>query len=273
MHYDIVHDTPGRLRVHCRCVVPNRQNADRIARVMIAREGVVSAELSLRTGNLLILYSRLLPRGRVLEALNAMDSAEECPGGEISLPGANAAPPAAFEKMAGGMMDKALVALARKFLVPAPVRAVIAVCRALPALAKGMWTLLCGRMDGTVLDAAALGFLAVRGDFAGMEKLLRLMAAPGLRAGGRNGRSSPFSLVRAADGCRFSGGALTLADFIPIGLVVFRFVNPVLFSLIQIAAKAMLAVRSLSRSPGGTCAGKVFELTNTHMRKTIAETA
>lgn len=66
MDYDILHDIPGRLRVRCRNLVVDHGNAAAINELLSSQEGILSAELSVRTGNLLLHYSRVMPRRHVL---------------------------------------------------------------------------------------------------------------------------------------------------------------------------------------------------------------
>lgn len=70
MKYSIVHDLPGRLRVHCRNLCRDSDNSLELDRWLAAHAGLRSASLSMRTGNLLITYSRDTSREAILVMLD-----------------------------------------------------------------------------------------------------------------------------------------------------------------------------------------------------------
>lgn len=70
MQYDILHDVPGRLRVHCRHLRLSPESSLELNRWLSEHDCLRSAALSARTGNLLILYSRTTSREAVLVILD-----------------------------------------------------------------------------------------------------------------------------------------------------------------------------------------------------------
>jgi hypothetical protein len=73
MQYEILHDIPGRVRVYCRDMRVNQAVAGAIGQLLSSQDGIISAELSARTGNLLICYMRVMPRRHVLALLDVLE--------------------------------------------------------------------------------------------------------------------------------------------------------------------------------------------------------
>ena len=70
MKYDILHDLPGRLRVHCHNIHINPETRIELHRWMSLHGELLSVSLSSRTGNLLIVYNREAARASVLLLLD-----------------------------------------------------------------------------------------------------------------------------------------------------------------------------------------------------------
>lgn len=70
MHYDILHDVPGRLRVHCRHLCLSPESSVELNRWLSEHKCLLSARLSTRTGNLLLLYSRDVSRETIIVLLD-----------------------------------------------------------------------------------------------------------------------------------------------------------------------------------------------------------
>lgn len=69
MKYDILHELPGRMRVHCRNLCINPENRIELNRWVSQHLQLVSASLSSRTGNLLIVYAENASRDSILVIL------------------------------------------------------------------------------------------------------------------------------------------------------------------------------------------------------------
>ena len=72
MRYHILHDIPGRIRVHCPNIPTNAESRITFERLVDERGGVTAASFSMRTGNLLLRYSRDTTRESVLVMLDGL---------------------------------------------------------------------------------------------------------------------------------------------------------------------------------------------------------
>lgn len=116
MKYDILHELPGRMRVHCRHLRIDPDNRIELNR-WVARHGtLVSAKLSLRTGNLLIAYSRTASRESVLLVLDDLRLF-----GEAEIGNSSAVPPTLAESAAAALARGAAWGVVNAFL-PGPAR-------------------------------------------------------------------------------------------------------------------------------------------------------
>lgn len=70
MKYAILHEIPGRMRVHCTNLHLNPESSLHLNRWVGQHEEVLSARLSTKTGNLVIHYSRQLSRETMLIMLD-----------------------------------------------------------------------------------------------------------------------------------------------------------------------------------------------------------
>lgn len=70
MKFDIIHDLPGRMRVHCRALHVGSDCRIELNRWLSCHEELISATISTRTGNLLVLYSKNLKRETLVTMLD-----------------------------------------------------------------------------------------------------------------------------------------------------------------------------------------------------------
>ncbi len=173
MRYEIIHDIPGRVRVHCHDIHLSKKNAAAIEEILSLQEGFLAVSLSMRTGNLLISYSRVVPRRHVLAVLDVLTPADWHGFGEQ----ARMPAPPLFEMTCSAILKTLASTVLKWIFLPAPVRYTLIVIDALPSLAKGMRSLLSGRMDIALLDATALTILALRRDFGAMRTILYMFEA------------------------------------------------------------------------------------------------
>lgn len=172
MNYIILHDTPGRIRLRFGGVAPTPARAVAVRDILTSSPGIFSAELSLRTGSLLVCYSRLMPKRQVLALL-----------GELRLAELDAVP-VSVECVAVVLAEHGRVPLAGKVavwtacrLAPEPVRVALHFMKAIPVVARGMWSLLCGRVDAAAIDGLAVVGMAVLRRFSLLRTVLYLVSA------------------------------------------------------------------------------------------------
>lgn len=72
MQYTIVHELPGRIRVHCPAACCGADYRLQLDRWLTRHEGLLSATLSTRTGNLLVRYAKSLDRETLLVMLDEL---------------------------------------------------------------------------------------------------------------------------------------------------------------------------------------------------------
>ncbi len=70
MRYDILHEVPGRMRVHCRNLRLDPHNRIELNRWVSQHAELASATLSTRTGNLVVVYAREVDRMAILVLLD-----------------------------------------------------------------------------------------------------------------------------------------------------------------------------------------------------------
>ena len=150
---------PGRVRVHlCKARMSLRE-ADVLEYYLRAVPGVTKVQVLDRTCDAVISYSG--PRADVTRALARFSFA--APEAAALAPDhTSRALNREFEdKLAGRVLMRAVT----KALFPMPLRAAIALVRAVPYLKAGVQALLRGKLSVAVLDATAVTVSMVRGDF------------------------------------------------------------------------------------------------------------
>lgn len=158
MKCKILHETRGRVRVH---MLQNRmtlQQADILEYYLRGLEGVTDVRVFDRTRDVIVLFEKG-SRERVLDALRAF----RYEGNESLVP-----------EHTGRLINRqfedrmAMTILSRavsRLLLPGPIRAVVTLIKSLPYLKKGLRSLLAGRLDVAVLDAAAVAVSMIRRDW------------------------------------------------------------------------------------------------------------
>ncbi len=135
MNCPILHDIPGRLRIHLPVDAAERASAREAYRRVAAQHGWLAAELSLHTGNLLVRYSTLIHREQVIAVLAAV----ELPTTREVAPETVGAVAPAEKRVAGKLASvgaKKLIGAVVGALCPAPLKPVLATAKAIPALFK-----------------------------------------------------------------------------------------------------------------------------------------
>lgn len=174
MHYEILHEVPGRIRVKLAGRVPEA-DLDALNRVLVESDAIERAVIYPRTASLAVFYASADPRARAraLEALGAVcrDDIERARS-TCSL--------ALAPKTDNLLMDIACLVgghLARRWFLPAPLAALYTVWSYRTFLREAIRSLANARLDVPVLDAAAIGISFVKRDFvtaAGTMLLLNL---------------------------------------------------------------------------------------------------
>ena len=160
MRCTILHDIPGRLRVHLQCPAMTLHQADVVEYYLRAVDGVTDVKVYDRTGDAVVLYTA--DRGSVIAALAA-----------FSFPKAEAldlVPEHTSRALNREFEDKLAMTVMRRCIsrlfLPVPVTTALAVLRSVKYIKEGLKALWHGKLSVAVLDATAVTVSLARGDFA-----------------------------------------------------------------------------------------------------------
>lgn len=169
MKYRIEHELPGRIRLRCAPESFSQQTAPAVAALMETQAGVTGVKASWRTGSLLIHHDGD-HRSNILMAVEIIDQQYiNSLGDEVidNIP----RPPSLSESVLsvlGGALFRAML--------PAPLRMVATLWRALPVLGSGINSLWNLNLDVNALDASAVGVSLLRRDFSTAGTIMTLLA-------------------------------------------------------------------------------------------------
>ena len=159
MKCNILHETPGRMRVHLALRRMSLREADLLEYDLKGVAGVVSVKVFDRTQDAVITYT--CPRMDIVRALSSFSFTSER---------ALARLPEHTSRVLNREYEDKLVftvcrrAFSRLFL-PVPVQTAIALFRSVKYIRAGLSALLHGKLSVAVLDATAVTVSMVRGDF------------------------------------------------------------------------------------------------------------
>ena len=160
MRCAILHELPGRMRVHLRQSTMTFGEADRLQYYLQSVPGVKNVRVSERTANAVVLYDRADGmREKLIHALSTFDY-DTC-GVKI--------PEYTGRKTRHEYEDRMFwhVALhyAARFFLPGPVRLALNLSKAVPFVLQALNSLRGGRLDVHVLDAASVTIALSQGDY------------------------------------------------------------------------------------------------------------
>ena len=162
MQYTIVSEIPGRIRVNLAGIVPDA-DAEPLRVALEKAPAIESARVYARIGSVALTYNAADPAARdaALNWLGLVDAAA------VDAARADCAGMAAPSTDALLLNIAELVGFhyARRWFLPAPIRAAWTVWSYRKFLAAGLRSLANGRLDVPVLDAAAVGISFAKGDF------------------------------------------------------------------------------------------------------------
>ena len=169
MKCTILHDLPGRLRVHLCCGRMSLSQADVLEYYLLAVDGVRSVKVYDRTQDAVVLYDA--ERGSILRALAAFSFAK-AEAMELVPEHTSRALNREFE-------DKLAVAVMRrcvsKLFLPVPITTALALLRSVKYIREGLSALWHGKLSVAVLDATAVTVSMVRGDFSTASSVMFML--------------------------------------------------------------------------------------------------
>ena len=159
MKCKILHESRGRLRVHLFQQKMTLRQADVIEYYLLAVEGIEAVKVFDRTADVIIRYQG--SRQRIIEALSKF-SYQHTQAQEVIPVNTGRVINREFEdKFVRSMLGRFVT----KMVLPAPVRTVYIVVKAVPFIIEGVRTLLKRKLEVSVLDATAISVALVRRDF------------------------------------------------------------------------------------------------------------
>ena len=169
MKCNILHESPGRLRVHLHCGYMSLRQADVLEYYLRNVPGVGEVKVYDRTQDAVVLYTG--KRGDVIAALAA-----------FSFPRAEAmdlVPEHTARALNREFEDKLVMTVVRrcvsKLFLPAPVTTAIAVFRSVKYIREGLKALWHGKLSVAVLDATAVTVSIARGDFSTASSVMFML--------------------------------------------------------------------------------------------------
>ena len=160
MKCTILHDLPGRLRVHLCCGRMSLSQADVLEYYLRAQDGVQDVKVYDRTQDAVVVYTGT--RGDVIAALASFSFAKA--------EGMELVPEHTSRELNREFEDKLAITLMRrcvsKLFLPAPITSALALFRSVKYIKEGFLALRHRSLSVAVLDATAITVSMARGDFS-----------------------------------------------------------------------------------------------------------
>ncbi len=160
MRCNILHESPGRLRVHMQCSRMTLHQADVLEYYLRSIAGVTEVKVYDRTQDAVVLYAG--SRDAVIAALASFSFPKAAALGLVPEHTSRALNREFEDKLAMTVMRRCL----SKLFLPVPVTSVLAVIRSVKYIKEGLKALWHGQLSVAVLDATAVTVSIVRGDFS-----------------------------------------------------------------------------------------------------------
>ncbi len=165
----ILHDIPGRMRLHLYCGRMTLRQADVLEYYLRGVNGVTDVKVYDRTQDAVVLYGT--GREDIISALAAFSFSKAEGMGLVPEHTSRALNREYENKLATVVMRRCI----SKLIVPPPVSAALAVLRSIKYIKEGLRALWHGRLSVAVLDATAVTVSIVRGDFATAKSVMFML--------------------------------------------------------------------------------------------------
>ena len=169
MRFCIRHETKGRIRFHILQKRMTYEQADILQYYLEGQQGVSSVKVYDRTCDVVVVYER--GREKLIEGLQRFHYADNNVPKEV-LGNSGRKMNAEYQDR---LADKIIFHYARRFLLPAPVRACYNIVQSLKYLKAGLHCLRMRKIEVPVLDATAIGVSILRGDFSTAGSVMFLL--------------------------------------------------------------------------------------------------
>ena len=167
MKCKILHELPGRMRVHAVQPRMTLSQADILEAYLRAVDGVTEAKVYDRTCDAVIVYKA--PRADIVAALAAFSY--EAAAHLADAHSSRALDREYEEKLVNSVIRRCV----NKLLLPVPLRTAMTLLRSLRYIKAGLGCLIRGRIQVPVLDATAIAVSMLRGDFATAGSIMFLL--------------------------------------------------------------------------------------------------
>ena len=175
MKYQIVYDSPGRLRVRCGRDVFSKYQEQSLEEMLADLPGVASARASSVNGSILVTYKDI-EKERILKEITSV-----CAEDIAVLP---LAPVREADEVFKRKCAKIILkSLAMKFLAPSFVSVPLTILRALPFVRAGAKSLASGRLNVSVLDAVSISASLISGAYGTASSVMTLLDISSLLEG------------------------------------------------------------------------------------------
>ena len=168
MKWNILHESPGRIRVHAMQKRMTMEQADILEYYLKAQEGVIEAKVYDRTGDAVIFYEG--KREGMILALSRFSYK----GNEALVPSqtGRALNREYEDKLVLTVVDRVISTL----FYPIPLKRVITGVKAIPYLFKGLQTLFRRKIEVSLLDAVAISASILTGDYDTASSVMFLLS-------------------------------------------------------------------------------------------------
>ncbi len=177
MNCRILHELPGRLRVHMKQCHMTLEEADVLEAYLKTVSGVIEVKVYERTADAVIRYhctavsesGESLEREPILQALAAFDY------DRVSIAVPEHSGRAMNHEYVNKLASKILMRYIRRMILPAPLRTVFVCVKSIPFLYRGIKSLLHGKLEVSVLDAASILVSLLHRDFGTAGQIMFLL--------------------------------------------------------------------------------------------------
>lgn len=171
MRYNIIYDTPGRIRVRCGQYAFSREQGYGIASLLLSQKGVLDAAANAANGSILVLY-RAGWRESVLRAVASLQK-EALPVGKASDADSVRAIDDRFQRQLAGLCIRRFLI---RPLLPAAIRTAMTLWRAWGYWRRALCSLLDAKINVAVLDGASVAAAVVQRSFSTASSIMFLLS-------------------------------------------------------------------------------------------------
>ena len=169
MKFYIIHESRGRIRIHLAQKRMSSVQAETLLYYLQNQNQVSFAKVYDRTGDAVICYEG--ERAAVIRMIQLFHYEEvELPTGLLESSGR-----ALNNEYQEKLISKVIYHFGRKWLLPAPIRAIYTTVVSVKYIWKGIQTLAQGKIEVPVLDATAIGVSMLRGDYGTAGSVMFLL--------------------------------------------------------------------------------------------------